>query len=51
MPQIVTSNVAYGHVSTAHFFSRTRHFVDINQAPVVQTLDRAVDWENHNPAD
>lgn len=29
MPQIVTSNVAYGHVSTAHFFSRTRNFVDL----------------------
>ena len=31
MPQIVTSNVAYGHVSTAHFFSRTRNFVDLTR--------------------
>ena len=31
MPQIVTSNVAYGHVSTAHFSSRTRHFVDLTR--------------------
>ena len=31
MPQIVTSNVAYGHVSTAHFISRTRNFVDLTR--------------------
>lgn len=31
MPQIVTSNVAYGDVSTAHFFSRTRNFVDLTR--------------------
>ena len=31
MPQIVTSNVAYGHVSTAHFISRTRIFVDLTR--------------------
>ena len=29
----------------------TRYPLDIDQAPVVQTLDRAIHWINHSPLD